>query len=110
MTTNRVHLALKHLVDLKDGPRNEIYYATKAAAWQEARDALAEAPEPMALSAWNLATPPCICEGDPFDTRNRDPDCPACNPRHEDTCDGGILPCPECNDSGEFCPACTIIG
>lgn len=29
---------------------------------------------------------------------------------HEDTCGGGLLPCPECNDSGEFCAYCTVIG
>jgi hypothetical protein len=35
--------ALAELVRLKDGPRDDVYRAAKDAAWQRARDVLAEA-------------------------------------------------------------------
>lgn len=52
MTTDPIRTALARLVQLKDGPRDEHYRATKDAAWQDAREALAaaelevEGPEP----------------------------------------------------------------
>jgi len=38
----RLAKVLRELVRLKDGPRDDTYRATKDAAWQEAREALAE--------------------------------------------------------------------
>lgn len=84
-TNNRIRNALKTLVDLKDGPRDERYFKTKADAWQEARNALAATEVTSSLRVWDSV-------------------------EVEDTHPGGVLPCPECNDSGEFCPSCTIIG
>jgi len=49
LTVTRVDVlegALRELVALKDGPRDEDYYRRKEAAWEAARAALASLPEP----------------------------------------------------------------
>lgn len=38
----RCETALRMLVELKDGPRDEAYYAARDAAWAEAREALGD--------------------------------------------------------------------